>query len=92
MNFSEINFKKRNRRPVTETTYQIDANEWNALGKEVSRLGDVMELGGDMDTEDAWDKKEYPDMPECLPDVEPDPCYEVITMEEIEDMFSDGTD
>ena len=38
MNYNEINFNKKNRRPVTDTTYQIDAAEWNALGAEVTRL------------------------------------------------------
>jgi hypothetical protein len=37
MKFEQINFQKKNRRPVTETTYQIDAGEWNALGMEIRR-------------------------------------------------------
>ena len=37
MKYNEINFHKRNRRPVTDTTYQIDAEEWNAIGTEMSR-------------------------------------------------------
>ena len=40
MNFNEINFNKKNRRPVTDTMYQIDAAEWNALGAEVSRIAE----------------------------------------------------
>lgn len=37
MDYKEINFHKVNRRPVTDTTYQIDAEEWNALGAEIER-------------------------------------------------------
>lgn len=52
MNYNEINFNKQNRRPVTDTTYQIAAEEWNALGDEIERQGDVIEIleeGGDLE-------------------------------------------
>ena len=64
MNYKEINFNKKNRRPVTDTTYQIDANEWNALGAEVDRIG-AIQLTGNIITDDAWDENEYPDVPTC---------------------------
>ena len=63
MNFAEINFNKKNRRPVTETTYQIDADEWNALGSEVIRLGS-QGGGSNIVIEAAWDTNEYSDVPE----------------------------
>lgn len=44
MDYNEINFNKQNRRPVTDTTYQIAAEEWNALGDEIERQGDVIEI------------------------------------------------
>lgn len=44
MDYNEINFNKQNRRPVTDTTYQIAAEEWNALGGEIERQGDVIEI------------------------------------------------
>lgn len=44
MDYNEINFNKQNRRPVTDTTYQIAAEEWNALGGEIDRQGDVIEI------------------------------------------------
>lgn len=37
MNYNEINFHKINRRPVTDNTYQIAAEEWNAIGDELAR-------------------------------------------------------
>lgn len=43
MNYNEINFSKINRRPVTDTTYQIAAEEWNALGAKVSDLDEAIE-------------------------------------------------
>lgn len=36
MNYNEINFHKINRRPVTDNTYQIAAEEWNAIGDELA--------------------------------------------------------
>lgn len=47
MDFYEINFNKKNRRPITETTYQIDAAEWNALGKKVRDIHDMITDGID---------------------------------------------
>lgn len=46
MQYNEINFHKINRRPVTDTTYQIAAEEWNALGAEVSDHKAQLESGG----------------------------------------------
>ncbi len=43
MNYDEINFHKINRRPVTDTTYQIAAEEWNALGAKVSEMDEAIE-------------------------------------------------
>lgn len=55
MNYNEINFHKQNRRPVTDTTYQIAAEEWNAIGAELSshraRLANIenIQTGGQGD-------------------------------------------
>jgi len=48
MDYNEINFHKINRRPVTDTTYQIAAEEWNALGTEVSEHKDMLDTIGDL--------------------------------------------
>ena len=61
MDFYEINFNKKNRRPITETTYQIDAAEWNALGAKIKEI-DVCGGSGFI-LEDTWDKKEYSESP-----------------------------
>lgn len=65
MDFYEINFNKKNRRPITETTYQIDASEWNALGKKVSEI-DSRNNENDKDgfsLEASWDNNEYSEYP-----------------------------
>lgn len=65
MDFYEINFNKKNRRPITETTYQIDAAEWNALGKKVSEI-DSRNNENDKDgfsLEASWDNNEYSEYP-----------------------------
>ena len=43
MDYNEINFHEINRRPVTDTTYQIAAEEWNALGAKVSEHEEELE-------------------------------------------------
>lgn len=43
MDFEQINFHKINRRPVTDNTYQIAAEEWNALGAKVSEMDEAIE-------------------------------------------------
>lgn len=62
MNFNDINFNKKNRRPITETTYQIDAAEWNALGAKIKEI-EVGGGGSGFILEDTWDKKEYSESP-----------------------------
>lgn len=52
MQYNEINFHKINRRPVTDTTYQIAAEEWNALGAEVSDHKAQLESGGSCSCEE----------------------------------------
>lgn len=67
MDFYEINFNKKNRRPITETTYQIDAAEWNALGKKVRDIdmngGGGGGTGSGFVVESSWDEKEYEEYP-----------------------------
>lgn len=66
MDFYEINFNKKNRRPITETTYQIDAAEWNALGKKVRDIainGGGGGVGAGLMAESSWDEKEYEEYP-----------------------------
>ncbi len=63
MKFEQINFNKRNRRPVTETTYQIAAEEWNALGEEIRNIETAIDTSSWL-TEPSWDENEYDDTPE----------------------------
>lgn len=66
MDFYEINFNKKNRRPITETTYQIDAAEWNALGnkvKEIALNGGGGGAGAEILVESSWDETEYTEYP-----------------------------
>lgn len=67
MDFYEINFNKKNRRPITETTYQIDAAEWNALGKKVMDIdmngGGGGGTGSGFVVESSWDETEYEEYP-----------------------------
>lgn len=66
MDFYEINFNKKNRRPITETTYQIDAAEWNALGKKVRDIslnGGGGGTGAGLMVESSWDEKDYTEYP-----------------------------
>ena len=66
MNFNEINFNKKNRRPITETTYQIDAAEWNALGakvKEIEASGGGVGVSEITIADCHWDDNEYNEQP-----------------------------
>lgn len=43
MDYNEINFHKINRRPVTDTSYQLAAEEWNALGAKINEHQEALD-------------------------------------------------
>lgn len=63
MDFEKINFNKKNRRPITETTYQIDAAEWNALGAKVKSIAEGSGVDSNIIIAESWDNNEYSEYP-----------------------------
>ena len=59
MDFQRLQFNKKDRYPVTDTSTQISALEWNALGQKVREL-DGIRISFD---ECPWDKNEYGEYP-----------------------------